>query len=114
MGPAGTENSIGERAPTLASVGILLASIFCLRVKIGASQKIKAILSLRMGERALSSGILPPNCSRCLNLSSSIPSVLSLMILLVKVCIKGDNYVLGNDESTIESSESLSDLLDLT
>jgi len=31
VGPAGTAKSIGERAPTLASVGTLFASIFCLR-----------------------------------------------------------------------------------
>lgn len=88
VGPAGTAKSIGERAPSLASVGTLLASILVLRVKTGASQKIRATLSLRSGSKVASSGILPPcYCSRCLNDSSWIPSVLSLIIFLIKVYI---------------------------
>eukprot|EP00919_Chromeraceae_sp_WS-2016_P000810 GHVR01002083.1.p2 GENE.GHVR01002083.1~~GHVR01002083.1.p2 ORF type:complete len:100 (+),score=4.01 GHVR01002083.1:3193-3492(+) len=46
VGPARQVKSIGAIAPTLASVGSLFVSIFFLSSKIGASQKIKAILSL--------------------------------------------------------------------
>jgi hypothetical protein len=86
VGPAGTAKSTGETTPTLASVGILLASILVFKVKTGASQKIRAILSLSNGSITLSYGIFPPcSFSRCLNSSCSIPSVLILMIFLTKV-----------------------------
>ena len=52
VGPAGTVKSTGETTPTRASVGSLLASILFLSSKIGASEKIIAILSLRIGMRA--------------------------------------------------------------
>lgn len=74
MGPAGTAKSTGERAPTLASVGTLLDSICCLRVKTGASEKMKAIFCLRRGSKIFNSGIFPPcSASRCLNSSCWMP-----------------------------------------
>ena len=74
VGPAGQAKSMGDRAPTLASVGTLLDSICCLRVKTGASEKMKAIFSLRSGSKTFNSGIFPPcSASRCLNSSSWMP-----------------------------------------
>jgi hypothetical protein len=60
VAPGGMTKSIGETAPTLASVATLSASIFSLSSNTGWSVKIRPTLPFNSGRRAFNSGLGVP------------------------------------------------------